>query len=318
MAGAVCRRVEGGAARCRQRQQALEHRRHPLAVGDALGLDQAERGLGVEAFQHHHRAATGRHSQRAAQGGGVVQRCGRQVAHLAAAQAEQLDQVGREGWRAAPVRRQQGPHHALGHARGARGVEHQRTGGLVCERQRRGHCQQGFKRRKTRNLAADRQACRGRRLQQGLGLFAAGGINQHDAGAAVLDQVAQLAAGQRCGHRRQDRAGAPAGPGQRQRHRPVAQQRGDVVAAHQPVRAQHVGQPVGQCFQVGIGEGGRAAQQGQALRRLLRMAAQVQRWRVRRCHAQSLRSRPRRVSVARSASTVRRAKASYSGAVMGS
>ena len=68
----------------REREQAVEHGRHQVGVGDAVALDQPQRLLRVPAVHEHHGdAAQERYGQREGQGGGVVQGAGAQVHVLA-------------------------------------------------------------------------------------------------------------------------------------------------------------------------------------------------------------------------------------------
>ena len=60
-------------------EHADEHRRDPLAVGDAVVLDGGERRLGVEALHHHDGAAERLHRRAGPQRCGVVERRRRQV-----------------------------------------------------------------------------------------------------------------------------------------------------------------------------------------------------------------------------------------------
>jgi hypothetical protein len=262
---AVRRGAERGAPLGRQFQQALEHRRHPLAVGDAFALQQVQRQRGVEARHHVHRAAGGRDRQRKAQRSRVVQRRRRQVTQVRSGQVEVLDQVTGKGRRALEVGRQQRPPHALGRAGGARRVEHQRAGRLVGVRQWRRIGQQRLHGREAGDRPAQRHPGHAAAAQrrQGCCLRAQRRLGQHHAGVAVAHQVGQLGADQRGGHRRQVDAAAPAGPGQRQGLGAVAQQRGHVVTALQAQCAQHAGQPVGQRLQPGVAQLPVAADDGQ-------------------------------------------------------
>ena len=109
-----------------QAQQALEHGRHPLRMGDTLGHHRVQRSLGVELLQADRAATRRRYGQHGTQRRGVVQRAGEQVAR-AGIELENRHQVGRKSrwprigrvWQRAP--------YALGEACGARGVEHQGT-----------------------------------------------------------------------------------------------------------------------------------------------------------------------------------------------
>ena len=92
-----------------------------------------------------------------------------------------------------------------------------------------------------------------------------GRIGDHRAGIAVLHQVAQLGRGQRGGHRRQVQPGTPCAPGRGQAFGPVAEQRRDVVAAHQAELPEHGRETVRQRFEFAVAQALIAAHDGHAL-----------------------------------------------------
>ena len=59
-----------------QLEQAAEHGGYPLAVGDAVALNQGEGGFSVETLHDHGLPAQLEHAHRVAQWRGVVQRRG--------------------------------------------------------------------------------------------------------------------------------------------------------------------------------------------------------------------------------------------------
>ncbi len=76
---AMRRQVMSGTDIAGQRQQAKEHGRHPLAVGDAIGRDGFEGGLGRELWHHDHGTAGFQRAHGEAQRGSVIQRRGREI-----------------------------------------------------------------------------------------------------------------------------------------------------------------------------------------------------------------------------------------------
>jgi hypothetical protein len=100
------------AALGRQFQQALEHRRHPLAVRDGVRAPAGPAPCAASKRVHHvHGAAAGRDGEREKRSGAAwYSGAGREVAHVGAADVEELRSGRpRKGRRAAPVGRQQRP-----------------------------------------------------------------------------------------------------------------------------------------------------------------------------------------------------------------
>ena len=104
-----------------------EHRRHELGVGDAVGLDQPQHGLGVELSHEDRRGTDAVDRHGVVHSGGVIQRCGGEVhagpAHPVAVGQRHLQHRLRPG--AVAVGRQR-PADGLGPPRGARRIEHLR------------------------------------------------------------------------------------------------------------------------------------------------------------------------------------------------
>ena len=119
-----------------------EHRRHELGVGDPVGLDQTQHGLGVELAHDDRRGADAVDRHRVVHAGGVIQRCGGEVhadrAHSVAVGQRHLQDRLRPG--AVAVGRER-PANGLGPARGARRVEHLRS---VRQRRRFARRRQGI------------------------------------------------------------------------------------------------------------------------------------------------------------------------------
>ncbi|MNE45533.1 hypothetical protein D3C80_1398190 [compost metagenome] len=109
----------------RQLEQAHEHGRHPLAVGDAVALDVRQGLALVELLHEHHGGAEVMQVQREAHGRGVVQRRGGQVDAFAVV-AEQLDHRADCGV-LADLHLRQGAQDALRPAGGAGAVHHGRA-----------------------------------------------------------------------------------------------------------------------------------------------------------------------------------------------
>ena len=100
----------------------MVERRHEVEIGDALALDQRQRGAGVEPRQADERAADERHGEQRAHAHRVVERHHAERALAAARRGSaRLRDRGR-ALGAVPAR------HALGPRGRARGVEHQRPG----------------------------------------------------------------------------------------------------------------------------------------------------------------------------------------------
>ena len=113
-----------------QLEHANKHRRHELAVGDAVALDQPQVLLGVEMLHHHHRATQALHAQSEAQRRSVVQRRGRQVDRARVHAVELGHGVGHRtgGVDLGELRRHE---HALGPTGGAARVQHVAAGAFV-------------------------------------------------------------------------------------------------------------------------------------------------------------------------------------------
>jgi len=177
-----------------QLEHAAEHGGNPLAVGDAVALDQRQRGLGVKTLHDHGLPAEFEHAQCVAQRRGVVQRRGRQIdgvlVHAHDAGGSQRLGVGLAAQRGGP----QGLEHALGPARGTRGIQQvaaQRAVGKVCRRALQG-LQRGRQRRRLRRGFVHRPA---RQRMDGLQFSELGqGLVRyhHQPRAAVLHDVGHL------------------------------------------------------------------------------------------------------------------------------
>ena len=210
-------------------EHAHEHRRHQLAVGDAIFFDHRQIGFRVEAFHHHHGAAKAMHCHAVAQRGSVIERRRRQIHHVRRELIKHGDEIGQ---RVTAIERPFGqrPAHALGPAGGAAGIEHITPAAFIGNARCRLSRQRRIEIGKAGNGATDGVARRnvGRRSRRNR---AERGRRHQQLGARILYDVTGFIGGELGRHRDIDEAGALRAPADRQIIEAVGHQQCDRVAA---------------------------------------------------------------------------------------
>ena len=125
--------VIGGSHLLRQFQHPVEHDWHPLAVGNAVLLNQLQGQFGFKLLHHHRGAAVVQHHHVVMQRGGVVKRSRRQVYGLIAKTKHHAN-CGRYRGRRVHIGVVATDKHALGLPRGAGGIQHRNPVALVVYR----------------------------------------------------------------------------------------------------------------------------------------------------------------------------------------
>ena len=159
--------------------------------------------------------------------------------------------------------------HALGHAGGARGVEHLAALGLVVEGLGTAGGQDAGPGREPRHLAAGGDPERDRAEVQRCGHPGQPGGDHQGPGAAVVQDVLGLVPAQVGVERRVVEPGPLGGPRRLEELRAVHHHQGHVVAGLQAGPSEGVGEPVGPLVELAVG--GHLARAGQDHRRTVGM-----------------------------------------------
>ncbi len=240
----------------RQLLHAHEHRRHPLAVGDRVALDQRQRLFGIEVLHDHRGAAEAHHGHVEAQGGCVIQRRGRKVDRVAA-QAVQLGRDHHERARRVDRFVEQFGLHTLGPPRSAGGIEHVPPGGLVRDSRRRLRISRGLPGGMARQHAVHRvaRANRGAADQQFGGSRGEARRDDQHLGPAVGEDVLGLLCRKARAHRGEKEARALRREADLEVAGVVVHHQRDRVAALQAEAAEKVRALVGAGLELPVGHG---------------------------------------------------------------
>ena len=242
----------------RQLQHPHEHRRHPLAVGGVVALDEHQGLLGVEVLHDDDRAPELVDAEAEPERRGVVQRGGRQVDGVGLDPEEHRQQPADGGQVLAQRLVGRRSLHPLGPARGAGRVEHVGPGDAVGERFG-GLTGDGVL---VRLVALDDPVEHEPQLDVGrlrkdlsrlLGLGAGG---DEGAGRAVVDDVGQLGVGQSGRASGVHEPGVVAAPDHLEVAGMVLHADRDVVARAQAGGVEELAQPVGPGVELGVGRHG--------------------------------------------------------------
>ena len=225
-------------------------------MGDPVALDQFQAVRGVEPLHDHAGRAARHRGHVVAQRRGVIERRGRQIDHVAV----QADRVGEHGERrlmGAERHALERPLDRLGPPGGAGRIEHVRALDLVGDPAFRLGGDGVLVGGEAVRCAADHQAVLQLRAQRrhvhrnGAPEF---GRNEQP-GAAVVDDVSDLAGGEVRTDRRVIEPGPLGAPAQLEEARMVLDEEGDVVAGADAERAQQPGEAVRARLQFRIGHG---------------------------------------------------------------
>ena len=238
----------------RELQHAHEHRRHPLAVGDAVALDQRQRLLGVEVLHDHRGAAEAHHRHVEAQRRGVIERRGREVDRVGTEAVERRRDVEQRRWRVDRLVEQLGLD-ALRPPGGARGIEHVAPGALVGEARRRLRGQRVFPGFVPDQHTAHRVAMPQGRVpaEQRGGLAGEAGGDDEQLCAAVADDVLGFRRRQARAHGGEEQPGALRRPENLEIACVVVEQQRDRVAALEAEAAEQLRALVGARFELAVG-----------------------------------------------------------------
>ena len=248
--------VVPGADRLGQRQQPPELRRHHVAAGHPVPLDQGEQVLRIEAVHQHDRVAEGDGDRREVQHRRVVERRAAQVdVAVVRLEAEDGEEPGGERRHRVRVLAGQRPAHALGAARRARRVEH-RGAGRALPRAAGAACAELGQRGEPGDVA-DREpgaAVDARLVGRGRRDVGEPLVRDERARLAVAEDVGDLGRGQVPVDRDHVEPGLQRGEEQRERVGAVRQHPGHGRAGAEPERLQSPAEPVGPGGQLGVAD----------------------------------------------------------------
>ena len=220
----------------------------------AVGLEQAQPVLGVELALEHHRLTHPQRGRQESAGTGVIQRAGGEVDVVELVADELQHRRSLLGVACGGAER------ALRFAGGARGVDH-RAGGrcarIVVDRARVG----GLDERIDRDHAAGRLAVEHEHVSD-LGNLVADpgeqgrvvGVDVHDTGVAVVDDVGGLLVGEAVVERHGGRPDLAGGVDHLDDADRVLTTPDDLLATLRSVVEEDVGEPVGTVLQLGVGQ----------------------------------------------------------------
>lgn len=250
------RHVVGLADLLGQLEHPDEHRRHPLAVGDAVPLDQLQRLLGVKPVHQHDGSADRVDRPAEAQWRSVIERCGAQVHGVGVESVHRSEHRGVRVHGLAHLPLGQLRLDPLGPAGGARGVQHVLAAGLVVERCGGDACQSLLVVLETGHRPAVGETVADERKSLGDSGSGRRGVRRHDQrpGSAVVHHVGGLRRGQVPVDHSDVQPGPQRRPVHLQHPHVVARHEGEVIAGTQPRRAQVPGQPRRPFVELAVGE----------------------------------------------------------------